>query len=83
MDAYLNLIQGLLHSPSDYKRDEILRDNSELVNLQLIEVIDQVIATLMEKGNNKVVTDLLNLKKRLESELMQHSSKYPSALNTS
>lgn len=74
LDAYLNLIQGLLHSPSDCKRDEILRDNPGLVNPQLIEVIDQAIKTLMEKENNQVAADLLSLKKQLKSNLVQHSS---------
>ncbi|MBD3886720.1 hypothetical protein IFO70_34260 [Phormidium tenue FACHB-886] len=69
LDAYLNLIQGLLHTPSNCKRDEILRDNSELINLQLIEVIDQVIAALAEKGNNKVVADLLSFNKDLSRQV--------------
>ncbi len=74
LDAYLNLIQRLLHIPSDCKRDKILRRNSELVNPQLIEVVDQVIVTLTKKGDKQVVADLLSLSKQLKSELMQHSS---------
>jgi hypothetical protein len=60
LKAYLNLIQGLLTCPSG-EEWILLRQNEELVNSELVQVMEQVASHLAEEGNIKAAKFLHNL----------------------
>jgi len=64
IQAYLNLIQQLLNCPSG-EEPEILQANSELVDLEFLQVCEAVAAQLAESGNENEADFLRNIASQL------------------
>jgi len=64
IQAYLNLIQQLLHCPSGEEL-EILQANSDLLDLEFLQVCEAVAAQLAESGNENEADFLRNLASQL------------------
>jgi CHAT domain-containing protein len=66
--AYLNLIQALLNCPSG-EEAQILKANLDLIDAGLVEVMEQVVLVLEQRGNQKATDFLIALTHQLTTAL--------------
>ena len=71
LKAYLDVIQGLLSCPQG-EEWILLRQNQELVDRELVEVMEQVAHHLAIEGNSKAATYLHNWAGKLHHILMEN-----------